>query len=76
MKNKIISILNSNVYLYGELLSCFLDNIKQIYEVLLDNILVSDYKNNLIYQYKFVNITNPSINKGGNIYEFNFVLGI
>ena len=48
MKNKIISILNSNVYLYGELLSCFLDNIKQIYEVLLDNILVSDYKNNLI----------------------------
>lgn len=37
---------------------------------------MGDYKNNLIYQYKFVNITNPSINKGGNIYEFNFVLGI
>ena len=37
---------------------------------------MGNHKNNSMYKYKFANITNPSINKGGNIYEFNFVLGI
>lgn len=48
MKNKVISILNSNIYLHGKPLSCFIDNIEQIYEIFQHNILESRYKNNIL----------------------------
>lgn len=48
MKNDVVSILNSNIYLYEKSLSYFVDNIEQIYDVFQGDILASKYKNNLL----------------------------
>lgn len=48
MKSKIISILKSNIYLFEENLSYYLDNIEQLYKVFESNILESNYKNNIL----------------------------
>ena len=56
MKDKIISTLNSKVYLYGKLLSSFIDNIDEIYEVFQDSICTSEDKNNLLITDKKIGV--------------------
>lgn len=48
MKDKVLSILKSNIYMYEKNLSYFLENIDQLYDVLQGDILKSSYKNNIL----------------------------
>lgn len=48
MKNKVLSILKSKIYVHGKNLSYFIDDIERVYDVFQSNILSSDYKNNVL----------------------------
>ncbi|WP_434799182.1 DrmE family protein [Terrisporobacter vanillatitrophus] len=48
MKNKVLSILKSKIYVHEKNLSYFIDDIEQVYDIFQSNILNSDYKNNVL----------------------------
>lgn len=48
MRNKVLSILKSKIYVYEKNLSYFIEDIEQVYNIFQSNILTSDYKNNVL----------------------------